>query len=134
MGTNSPFLLAQSAEVAGKGIGLLQLVIQGGAALILAVVYVILGAAFYKLLMRSHVQEKERLQQTQDAAAAALVAQEKLLREQLDRERETTEVVLTTVQSVERTKKTCDELASQVGLLIEKIRDLEEAVRRSHNA
>ena len=96
-----PFLLAQATEAVEKGVDIGQTIIQGGVALILLIVAVVLGVAYWKLLQRSHAQEKERLEETRDDASQRLKDQGDLLREQLDREREATEVITATVNTVE---------------------------------
>jgi len=139
----SYLLLAQSAE---EGVGLLQTIIQGGAALILAVVAVALGYACYRLLMRSHTQENERLVDEKATANQRLLDQEKLLREQIDRERGAQETVTAAVQAIEGFSHTIDSqkvaceatgravaaLGVKIDGVMVKLRDLEDTIRRVH--
>ena len=142
----STLTLAQTSEVASGWVSVLQTVVQGGAALVLAVVLSILGYAHWKLMDRSHAQEKDRLNDANTSATARLLEQEKLLREQISREREAQETVTAAVQAIEgfahtlreqkascdATKQAVEVLSGKLNDVVGRLRDLEDIVRRTH--
>ena len=136
-----PLMLAQSAE---QGVGLLQTIIQGGAALILAVVAVIVGKFAYDQLKRNNDLEHHFREKIEADGKARLEGSEKLLREMLDRDREAQEATTAAVQAVEGftgamrdQQASCeavsakiDGLSSQVSGLTDRIKILEDEARR----
>ncbi len=130
-------LLAQSVEKAEKGVGLLQTILAGGVPLICLCVAVLMGGFALYQMRRNNTLEREYRETVQLDAAARLAGTEKLLREQIDRDREANEIVTATIQAVEgfshslkeqqasceATKRVCEEMVTQM-------RNLEETVRR----
>jgi len=141
----STLTLAQTSEVASGWVSVLQTVVQGGAALVLAVVLSILGYAHWKLMDRSHAQEKDRLNDANTSATARLLEQEKLLREQISREREAQETVTAAVQAIEgfahtlheqktscdATKQVVESVAGKLDDVVGRLRDLDDTIRRA---
>ena len=136
-----PILLAQSAA---EGIGLLQTIIQGGAALILAVVAVIVGKFAYGQLRRNNDLEHNFRKKIEDDAKDRLVGSEKLLREMLDRDREAQEATTAAIQAVEGftevmksqqsacelTNGKVDSLLLKLEALSDRVKSLEDEIRR----
>jgi len=99
-------LLAQdnlTVEAAEKGVDILQTIVQGGAALILAVVSVILGYVQWRSRDTNTLLEREFREKV-----------EGLLREMLDRDREASETVGATIKAMEGFTRSNEELARRV--------------------
>ncbi len=132
------------AQTAAEGVGLLQTIIQGGAALILAVVAVIVGKFAYDQLKRNNELEHNFRTKIEADANSRLEGSERLLREMLDRDKEAQEATTAAVQAVEgftaamlEQKTACDAvhikidtLILKVNALIERIKFLEDEARR----
>ena len=133
--------LAQSAS---EGVGLLQTIIQGGAALILAVVAVVVGKFAYDQLKRNNELEHNFRTKIEADANSRLEGSERLLREMLDRDKEAQEATTAAVQAVQGftsamldQKAACDsvhlkidKIVLTINTLVERIKTLEEEVRR----
>lgn len=133
--------LAQSAE---DGVGLLQTIVQGGAALILAVVATLVGYFAYNQLKRNSDLEHNFREKIETDAVARLEGSEKLLREMLDRDRESQEATTAAVQAVEgftqamkdqqvactSVEKVVADLCHKVDNLVDRMKTLEDELRR----
>ena len=134
-------LFAQSAN---GGVELLQTVVNGGAALILAVVASVLGYFAYHQLKQNSDLERSFRQKIEIDANARLEGSEKLLREMLERDREAQEGISATVAIVENftqamkdqqlacstVENVVREQVLKFDSLIERIRSIEDEMRR----
>ena len=137
-------VLAQTTEAAEAGVSIVQTIINGGAALILAVAVVVIGWAYWKQLKRNNDLEKDFREKIESDGGKRLVDQEKLLREQIDREREAQETVAAAVQAIEgfshklstiqtageATQRACEALSVKLDDVIGRLRDVESTLRR----
>ena len=119
-------LLAQAAPDAAEGwVGLIERILAGGLPLICLVIAAICGYAFYKQLTKNNALEvgfREKV--------------EALLREMLDKDRESMEAVGAAVQAVEAFQASLSELkrskevvAAKVDGLLRKVERLEDVIR-----
>ena len=134
-------LLAQSAQ---EGIGILQTIVQGGAALILACVASVLGYFAYHQLKYNNELEHSFREKIEADGKLRLEGSEKLLREMLDRDREAQEATTAAVQAVEGftaamrdQQVSCQDVINAVNKAVLKldrlsefIKSLEDEVRR----
>jgi hypothetical protein len=140
-------ILAQEGaalEAADKGLSLLERAQAGGVPLISLCIAVICGLAFYwqlkqnKALNEDALKKSEQREKDKDAATKIrLGEQETLLREMLDRDRESQEAQLAAVQAVQGFTHVHTELRSEIASLRRAIealqtssRDVEETLRR----
>lgn len=118
-------LLAQSQDTAEKGVDLIERILAGGVPLICLVLSVILGYAFYKTLVKNNGLETSFREKV-----------EGLLREMLERDRESQEAVGAAVQAVEafqtaltEQKRACEVVAAKLDEMTRRLERLEDAVR-----
>jgi uncharacterized protein HemX len=140
----NPLLLAQSAEAAEAGVSVLQTILKGGVPLICLAVACVIGWAYWKQLRRNNTLEKDFREKIEGDGNKRLTDQEKLLREQIDREREAQETVTATVQAIEGFSHTmreqqlaCEEtkravlgLVDKLDDVVRRLKDLEDVLRR----
>jgi len=124
-------LLAQSAETAKGWVNILEVLIAGGVPLICLAVACVTGVAYWKQMKRNNDLETEWRKQVADEANERLVDQERLLREQLTREREGQDTVTAAVQAIEGFSHTLREQGVELRELTINIRDLSSAINES---
>jgi hypothetical protein len=112
-------LLAQTAETAAEGVSLIERVLAGGVPLICLVIAAICGYAFYKQLLRNNTLETTFREKV-----------EGLLREMLDRDRESQEAVSAAIQAVEAFQVALTNQQKANEDLGRKIERLEDSLRR----
>jgi len=145
-------LLAQTTpEAVTDWVGVLERILAGGVPLICLVGVVVIGWAYWKQLKRNNTLETSwRKQVETDAgnrladAGQRLTDQERLMREQIGREREAQEAVTAAVQAVEgfsytlqeqqvacdETKRVCLKMVTKLDDVAVKLKDLEDTLRR----
>ena len=122
-------LLAQSTETVKAGVSILQTIIQGGAALILACVAVVLGWAYWKQLQGNNVLEKDFRTHSDSTSKERLQATETLLREMLDRDREANEAQRAATTAVQGFADTLKLNNATLGNILERIKDIERRAK-----
>ena len=122
-----PTLFGQSdaaLDIAGKSLTLLEQLQAGGVPLICLAVAVVCGIGFYWQLRRNGKQSEDALSKAESREAAAeemarqrLTDQEGLMREMLDRDRQSQESIVATVQAVQGVGQALGELQRVVDRL-----------------